>query len=556
MRAKTKNHSSSFDVVAVVTIACYVALTSHLTTTTTPFFVRALNQQPVVRFRNKTVGILAEGNNGNVFVSSENVTIAGDVEVTTENGGTVNITEKVDHLTDLQNDIAKRVVFLAGHADMDVVCNPEGTEYRARDFETGAFGDCMCRALYAGESCDVKRVETCDAVVKSSDGVDPKEWISLGSCSFTDVYEPISVSFVGVGASVHSFLIVEQREEEEEEEEEDANANARKYVAAYQSSDDNCYMTSFEIKMTEPECSYRLLESRKHSQSAWSYDSTCNGKNRKDLIDNHWLASNAVDSTIATASSESGFGISSISFMKCSKTYDERCPVLSTELNGKNWVDIGTCNNLDDVKFVRAYQQGTSMYPRFPTTGNIFHYSSTNSSSTFVIAHQSLDNYCKMVQMELSRDDSSQMCSVKLLNAGYVNSQLSYQYVNSQLEYHSTCHTREQVVNNWNNRRESSVATTQSGSNYGVREIDFKICSTYDSVGGSVIADESKNGKKCGDNRVFDLRNGDAKEAWCIDACEADDDCVAFSGVFGSWCIGCKVALDTAHTGATAYKKS
>ena len=511
-----------------------------------PVFVRA--NQPVVRFRNKTVGILAEGG-GNVFVSSDNVTIAGDVEVTTANDGTVNVTEKMDLLTDLQNDMGKRVVSLAGHGDMDVVCNPEGTEYRARDFETGAFGDCMCRALYAGESCDVKRVETCDAVVKSSDGVDPKEWISLGSCSFTDVYEPISVSFVGVGVSVHSFLIVEQREEEEEEEE-DANANARKYVAAYQSTDGNCYMTSFEIKMTEPECSYRLLESRKHSQSAWSYDSTCNGKNRKDLIDNHWLASNAVDSTIATASSESGFGISSISFMKCSKTYDERCPVLSTELNGKNWVDIGTCNNLDDVKFVRAYQQGTSMYPRFPTTGNIFHYSSTNSSSTFVIAHQSQDNYCKMVQMELSRDDSSQMCSVKLLNAGYTNSQLSS----------STCYTREQVVNNWNNRRGSSVATTQSGSSYGVREIDFKICSTYDSVGGSVIADESKNGKKCGvlgnTNRVFDLRNGDAKEAWCIDACEADDDCVAFSGVFGSWCIGCKVALDTAQTGATAYKKS
>jgi len=103
-----------------------------------PVFVRA--NQPVVRFRNKTVGILAEGG-GNVFVSSDNVTIAGDVEVTTANGGTVNVTEKMDLLTDLQNDMGKRVVSLAGHGDMDVVCNPEGTEYRARDFETGAFGD-------------------------------------------------------------------------------------------------------------------------------------------------------------------------------------------------------------------------------------------------------------------------------------------------------------------------------------------------------------------------------------------------------------------------------
>merc|ERR1711990_1365016 len=116
-----------------------------------PVFVRA--NQPVVRFRNKTVGILAEGG-GNVFVSSDNVTIAGDVEVTTANGETVSVTEKMDLLTDLQNDMGKRVVSLAGHGDMDVVCNPEGTEYRARDFETGAFGDCTCRALYAGESCD------------------------------------------------------------------------------------------------------------------------------------------------------------------------------------------------------------------------------------------------------------------------------------------------------------------------------------------------------------------------------------------------------------------
>jgi len=76
---------------------------------------------------------------------------------------------------------------------------------------------------------------------------------------------------------------------------------------------------------------------------------------------------------------------------------------------------------------------------------------------------------------------------------------------------------------------------------------------------GSVVADVSKNGMKCGNpgnaNRLFDFQDGDAKEAWCIAACEGDAECVAFSGVFGWWCIGCKAELDTAHTGAFAYKK-
>ena len=57
----------------------------------------------------------------------------------------------------------------------------------------------------------------------------------------------------------------------------------------------------------------------------------------------------------------------------------------------------------------------------------------------------------------------------------------------------------------------------------------------------SVIADTSKNGKKCGNpgnpNRVFDLRDGHAKQHDCIATCEADDECVAFSGIFGSWSV-------------------
>ena len=84
---------------------------------------------------------------------------------------------------------------------MDVVCNPEGTEYRA-DFETGAFGDCMCRAL-CGKIVRCEESKRYVLVVKSSDGVDPKEWVSFRVLFIYKMpCEPISVSFVGVGASV------------------------------------------------------------------------------------------------------------------------------------------------------------------------------------------------------------------------------------------------------------------------------------------------------------------------------------------------------------------
>jgi len=99
--------------------------------------------QPVVRFRNKTVGIVAEGD-ADVVVASEKVKLTGDLEVKTTNNGTINVTEKIDLLHLLQDDIGQRVQHLAQHGGMGVVCNPKYTEYRARDLETGTFGECVC----------------------------------------------------------------------------------------------------------------------------------------------------------------------------------------------------------------------------------------------------------------------------------------------------------------------------------------------------------------------------------------------------------------------------
>ena len=69
--------------------------------------------------------------------------------------------------------------------------------------------------------------------------------------------------------------------------------------------------------------------------------------------------------------------------------------------------------------------------------------------------------------MRLWRDESSQICSVKLVSAGYVYSSFSA----------STCYTEEEVVGNWDSKNPSSLALAQTGSGYGVQSIDFKICS-------------------------------------------------------------------------------
>jgi hypothetical protein len=74
-----------------------------------------------------------------------------------------------------------------------------------------------------------------------------------------------------------------------------------------------------------------------------------------------------------------------------------------------------------------------------------------------------------------------------------------------------------------------------------------------------VTENPSNDGKKCGGTnaaeRIFDLRGGSATLAACNTACVSDPSCVAFSAIFGSWCIGCSVPLASAHDGSTAYLK-
>ena len=75
-----------------------------------------------------------------------------------------------------------------------------------------------------------------------------------------------------------------------------------------------------------------------------------------------------------------------------------------------------------------------------------------------------------------------------------------------------------------------------------------------------VALDASKNGLKCQDIgspfRIFKFLGSDATGAACKSACEDNEECTAFSGIFGEFCVGCSKELDTAHEGTIAYKKT
>lgn len=79
-----------------------------------------------------------------------------------------------------------------------------------------------------------------------------------------------------------------------------------------------------------------------------------------------------------------------------------------------------------------------------------------------------------------------------------------------------------------------------------------------------MVVDPESDGKKCkyqpgkandGELRTFKLFNAGATLEACSKKCTDDPACIAFSGIFGKWCIGCKEGLTHGHKGAKAFKK-
>eukprot|EP00931_Biecheleriopsis_adriatica_P094337 TRINITY_DN679_c0_g1_i6.p1 TRINITY_DN679_c0_g1~~TRINITY_DN679_c0_g1_i6.p1 ORF type:complete len:3274 (-),score=593.17 TRINITY_DN679_c0_g1_i6:142-9879(-) len=103
--------------------------------------------------------------------------------------------------------------------------------------------------------------------------------------------------------------------------------------------------------------------------------------------------------------------------------------------------------------------------------------------------------------------------------------------------------------------RSGSVVNLGCG-NQGVTMHNFAF-TEFPSDGSFFVADPSKHGMKCRDeasNRVFDLRGDSATAKSCMQKCMSTENCIAYSGIFGSWCIGCRVPVDATHPEAVAYK--
>ena len=78
-----------------------------------------------------------------------------------------------------------------------------------------------------------------------------------------------------------------------------------------------------------------------------------------------------------------------------------------------------------------------------------------------------------------------------------------------------------------------------------------------------MVRDVHQDNKKCGepgsDDRVFKLQGTGATKEKCLEECQIrlskTVKCIAMSGVWGSWCVGCQVKLDEPHNGAEAWKR-
>ena len=72
------------------------------------------------------------------------------------------------------------------------------------------------------------------------------------------------------------------------------------------------------------------------------------------------------------------------------------------------------------------------------------------------------------------------------------------------------------------------------------------------------MRDPENDGKMCGDSQSYAFnRNGSSATTLnCYDSCDSNKDCVAFSGVYGEWCIGCTTELSVPQKDAMAFKKT
>jgi hypothetical protein len=134
-----------------------VATFIRLAVTLCPMFLffratPAVANFPVVRFKNETVGILAD-KSGDVFIRGKGVFMHGTLLIS-KNGNIQNVTDAMINLRAKERDLSARVSRLGQSRNFTTICNPFNTEYLEKNITSGEFGECVCKEGYSGERCE------------------------------------------------------------------------------------------------------------------------------------------------------------------------------------------------------------------------------------------------------------------------------------------------------------------------------------------------------------------------------------------------------------------
>ena len=192
-------------------------------------------------------------------------------------------------------------------------------------------------------------------------------------------------------------------------------------------------------------------------------------------------------------------------------------------ISGKSG-SLGSCSSLDDITPEHVAFTGRYCTKLVPDSQSIHELSSTATKKEFVASVQSVDNWCKMVRFEVTRNGDT--CNYNVVDAGYTTSPSGD---------HSTCTTTTQVLSNWASKNAQSLATNDDEPGYGIETLQYAKCEAVDTfwyktptsdVPGYNV-NHVENDSCVGRNELEQLV-GTATLAECAAACDADTRCVSF----------------------------
>ena len=130
---------------------------------------------------------------------------------------------------------------------------------------------------------------------------------------------------------------------------------------------------------------------------------------------------------------------------------------------------LGACDSVSDIDPVGVTFTGSYFKPKAPIRGNswIHELSSTDNKKEYIAAHQSSDNYCKMVRFQVKK--SGDFCRYKTLDAGYFPSEKG--------QGKSLCTNKINVLDSWSQKNDQTLAFSDKDGGYGIQELKYnKFC--------------------------------------------------------------------------------